>query len=692
MKSHQFIGALVLVVALVSNVLAGAADCYTAVVNPIGGYVGQLRGDCITLSLPYPASSNTPLCLSINSLIPYHPKFGVPALVKRTLDVNSSYVYSTSNMYIGISNSPTSSYTYICANVGDLEYTFCPISLVASYNYATTTAPTCSKQNVTAVNTLSASYNPGSYGSSMTVTQNFGNSEQVIAGQYFATNLKVTVGFFFNPGYGGYGVHSLVCNVFCKIYTGTTGAQLIGVTQAATVNGVATFSNLTITMAGTYTLVFSSPLLADVTSGTITVLNAPAVSLNYTVQPLATTNQSQFVNPITVVALDQYSNVDLNFIGAVHLGLSWNSSATNITNGSVTTVTAIAGVATFLNFALDGPVNGIILRANSTGLKSVFSDMFNVVHLLNQAYQLSVLVQPQNGYPTVQITDYVGQQLSAPIDQVATISLGNARGAYFDGSNTVMTSSGVGEFDGLVISQPNLQYYWAFSAVGLHGSQTYVFNVDGVTQISAPVPQSVYTGVPFSLSASLSIITDQFNVQFQDGIAVYLKPDMSGTRSTVLSSPNGLYFAVNQYTMTFNQLVFSQAAYQLTLVLVTDKGISAEIGPFDVTNPPPPPPPPPPAVTTSTTTTITYLSPTTSPPTTTRKSTSVTKTNAKTTADDEPTITPYVQSAQQAVEITQSDGIIVAAVIGIAVLAVVGYRFVYKSIAARKGMTKVSDE
>ena len=119
-------------------------------------------------------------------------------------------------------------------------------------------------------------------------------------------------------------------------------------------NGIATFDNVILDTAGTYTLTAtdSNAGVTSAVSGTITV--NPGAATQLVVQPVTTPSTvGQTISPaITVTAEDAFGNVATSDDDSVTLNVASGSSG-SFTSESTPTVQAVNGVATFDNIALD---------------------------------------------------------------------------------------------------------------------------------------------------------------------------------------------------------------------------------------------------------------------------------------------------------------------------------------------------
>ena len=133
------------------------------------------------------------------------------------------------------------------------------------------------------------------------------------------------------------------------------------------VNGVATFTGLSLDKAGGYT--FDShqwPTDRRDDRGVLSVTPGPVAQLVVTTPPpLTVTAGTRF--GLTVSAEDTYGNVETSFYATVTVALLGVSGSTVALSGTLTT-TASQGVATFTGLVLDTAGTGYKLQASGGGL------------------------------------------------------------------------------------------------------------------------------------------------------------------------------------------------------------------------------------------------------------------------------------------------------------------------------------
>ncbi len=164
-------------------------------------------------------------------------------------------------------------------------------------------------------------------------------------------------------------------SVTLSLASGPGGATVYGKLIVTLISGVATFSNLKITRAGTdYTLDVTGSL-GSTTTNVFNVVAGTATHLAISTQPPdSVTANSAF--GMVVTAFDAYGNVAVAFTGKVTLVLATNPGHSTLT-GEVTEPAA-AGVITFTDLLLNNPDTGYVLEAKS-GTLTVKTDAFSVV-------------------------------------------------------------------------------------------------------------------------------------------------------------------------------------------------------------------------------------------------------------------------------------------------------------------------
>lgn len=164
--------------------------------------------------------------------------------------------------------------------------------------------------------------------------------------------------------------------VTLEILTGPVGATLGGTLTVNAVAGVATFSDITLDLAGGYTLRATSPGLSDAISPTFTISAAPATQLVFTQQPTAGVANAALAPPVVVEARTAANDLASGFNGNVTIAIGTNPGGATL--GGTLTVAAVNGVATFSDLSLSAVGTGYTLAASSPGLTGATSGAFNI--------------------------------------------------------------------------------------------------------------------------------------------------------------------------------------------------------------------------------------------------------------------------------------------------------------------------
>ena len=260
------------------------------------------------------------------------------------------------------------------------------------------------------------------------------------------------------------------------------GGVLNGTTTVTATAGVATFANVFLNTAGTgYTLKALAGGLNGDTSAAFTIAPTAATALFFTVQPSNATAGADIAPPIQVTARDQFGNTATGFVGSVTLDTVSHASGAAL-NGT-TTVSAVAGVATFANVSINTVGTGYTLKALAGGLNGDTSSTFDVS--AGAAAQLAFTVQPtdvKDGAaitPAVQVTalDAHGNPVPTFVGNVSIAIGTNPGGGTLAGTTTRPAVSGVATFDDLSIDVTGTGYTLDATATGLSGATSAAFTV-----------------------------------------------------------------------------------------------------------------------------------------------------------------------------------------------------------------------
>ncbi|MFN9743039.1 MAG: beta strand repeat-containing protein, partial [Acidobacteriota bacterium] len=270
------------------------------------------------------------------------------------------------------------------------------------------------------------------------------------SGAVFATQPVVTI-----RDSAGNAVTGSTAAVTVAIQSGT-GGTLGGTTTVNAVNGVATFSGLSLagTVGTNYVLRFSGAGLT-VDTGNMTVTPGTATQLVLTTAPVASASGTALATQPVLAIKDAQGNTVTSATGAVTVAIQ---SGTGGTLGGTKTVNAVAGVATFSGLTLTGSVGtNYVLRFTSPGLTLIDSGNLSVTP--GGATTLALTTAPVTGasgavfstQPVVAIKDAQGNTATVSTAAV-TVAIQSGTGGTLGGTTTVNAVAGVATFSGLSLT------------------------------------------------------------------------------------------------------------------------------------------------------------------------------------------------------------------------------------------------
>jgi hypothetical protein len=260
-------------------------------------------------------------------------------------------------------------------------------------------------------------------------------------------------------------------------------ATLSGTQTVAAVNGIATFSDLSIDKAGAgYALAAGASELTGATSASFDVTSTGAASrLVFVVQPTNAVSRASITPAVQVSAEDASGTTVPSFTGAVTVAIGTNPSGGTLSG--TTTIAATNGVALFSTLSIDKAGTGYTLTAIATGLTTATSAGFDVTPAAPT--MLVFTAQPSNVMagaqitPAVQVTARDGSgNTTTSFTGTVTVAIGtNPGGGTLSGTKTVAATNGVATFSGLSIDKAGAGYTLRGSAAGLIDATSSAFNV-----------------------------------------------------------------------------------------------------------------------------------------------------------------------------------------------------------------------
>ncbi|HYS61540.1 MAG TPA: hypothetical protein VEM27_13190, partial [Gemmatimonadales bacterium] len=333
----------------------------------------------------------------------------------------------------------------------------------------------------------------------------------------------------------GNAVPSFTGSVTVALGSNPGGSTLSGTTTVAAVNGVASFSPLTLDKTGTgYALTTTATGLNPATSSGFTITPGAATQLVFGTQPGTTVAGQQITPAVKVRALDAFGNVATEFTGAVAIALGSNPGGSTLSG--TTPVAAVNGVATFF-MSLNKSGTGYTLTASGGGFAPVTSTAFDITP--GTATQLAFTVPPSNTVagaaisPAVQITalDPAGNPVPSFTGSV-TVALGNnPGGSTLSGTTTVAAVNGVATFLDLSLNKTGTGYWLTATATGLNATSS------GFTITPGAATQLVFGTQPGTTVAGQQI-TPAVKLRALDALG-NVATGFSGTITVALGSNPG---------------------------------------------------------------------------------------------------------------------------------------------------------
>lgn len=294
------------------------------------------------------------------------------------------------------------------------------------------------------------------------------------------------------------------------------GGTLSGATTVAAVNGVATFSTLSVDHVGSvYTLLATASGLTSGASSAFAITPGPATRLVFTLQPGTTTAGAAITPAVQITARDALDNTATGFSGNVTVAIASGPG----TLAGTRTVAAIAGVATFPGLGVD-QVGSYRLSAAAAGLASDTSAAFDVI--ASTPTQLAFTIPPPTTTagstftPAVQVVarDFSGQTATSFTgDVTVAITAGtNPSGAVLLGTTTVAAINGVATFSDLHVDKSGSGYELMATANGLAAATSESFDIT-----AGAATQLVFSVQPSTVTARATI-TPQVEVTARDAL------------------------------------------------------------------------------------------------------------------------------------------------------------------------------
>jgi hypothetical protein len=355
------------------------------------------------------------------------------------------------------------------------------------------------------------------------------------------------------------------------IFSGPAGATLAGTTSVTTVDGVATFSNLSLLRGGTYVLKATSGSLTSDNSESFQIITVPT-QLAFTIQPRNGTAGTTMA-AVTVSVRDANGDLVVNASSIISLAVA---TGPGILAGT-TEVEAVNGVATFTDLSL--PTAGTYtLLAASDGLTNASSSKFTMTAGAGAHFTFST--QPVDATAgakmtvKVTVTDENGNLAVGDHSKLSLIIGDGPIGGTLTGTALATITNGMATFAN--ISFPKAGGY----VLSARHEGDEVATSDGFTISPGAASKLVFAHQPETTQAGDAL--DDVEVDVVDSFGNVVISNSSAVTLTVVTSPKGSAAP----TGTFTQNAVDGAANFDDLVFTTAGGyaLKATQGKFSITS------------------------------------------------------------------------------------------------------------
>jgi uncharacterized repeat protein (TIGR03803 family) len=246
--------------------------------------------------------------------------------------------------------------------------------------------------------------------------------------------------------------------VTLKIVSGPTGGKITGTGAVNAVNGVATFKNVVITEAGTYTLEAMDGTLTVATTAAFTLAPSTPTHLVFVQQPTTTVAGVAVAPALTVKVEDKNGNVVTTDTSTVTIGVGSKPAGGGIVSGQLSAA-AVNGVATFSGLVLDIAgsytllaTDGVLVSGKSKAF-TVNADATTAHLVLTQTPAATAVVGAKLTGFTVVLKDQFGNVVKGNKSSVVVTSASGPAGGKVAGTVNASISSGTVTFKNVTVSE-----------------------------------------------------------------------------------------------------------------------------------------------------------------------------------------------------------------------------------------------
>ena len=356
---------------------------------------------------------------------------------------------------------------------------------------------------------------------------------------------------------GGNPVTTASGSVTVVIATGTAGAQLLGNHTAAVVNGVATFTSLSIDTAGAYTLYATYGAL-HATSGTITITSTN--HLVFWTQPAGGAAGAVWPNFQVAVEYPANTVVTTDNSTIVSISIATNPAGGTLSCTGGTSEVVVNGYATFTGCSISvASASWYTLYATSSPVWTPITS--GAFYIGGTANHLAFITQPGGGAAgavwTVQPVVAVENVSNTVISDNSTVYLSiatNPAGGTLSctGGTSEVAVNGYAYFSGCSINLGSASSYtlYATSSAGWTSATSYAFYIGGSSQLLAFVaqPGGGSAGAVWSAQPVVAVETaSNVVVSTDNSTVVYLSIATNPAGGTLSCTGGTSEVAVNGY-------------------------------------------------------------------------------------------------------------------------------------------------
>jgi len=347
----------------------------------------------------------------------------------------------------------------------------------------------------------------GQFSAAKTSASFFVSSGEPPAGMYFSQQPGLTTaGVNLSPSITvtvtnavGAGIPNL--QVFISLADGSASGTLGGtLSQITDANGVATFSDLNLTVAGQYQLEATIPGVLTTDSSLFNVVAAAPSQLVVTTQPSSPATAGVIFGTQPVVAIeDAYGNIVLTASDVITASETAGGNLSGTLGNSVQ-MAAISGVATFSGLYVTN--SGTQTLTFTEGALTVNSANITVTPAGISSPGLTIQQQPSSTaqvgvpfatQPVLQLADAFGNPATNNTPVVVTASVG-----VLLGQTTAYTSNGIVSFTGLTSTNlGNVTLTFSFGAASVNSTPIAISIGPVSTVVWTTQPGSALVGSPF---------------------------------------------------------------------------------------------------------------------------------------------------------------------------------------------------